>query len=119
LTDDSYGIEHTRGALQPRVGDENLLIRSAFYFEAPRTIPESGKLNEVITFAAGKRDRIAAVPVGACGTIDIAAQRCCRNLGILERLTVGAEHLAAYNIDLRVGSMRTERESGSDEDLVS
>src|SRR5204863_10207459 len=65
-----------------------------------RRVTNGGDLDEVITLPAWEGDGVAAIPVGASAAIDVAGERCRRDLGVLEGLALGTHDLAADDIDL-------------------
>ena len=72
--------------LQPRVGDEDVLVGGALHLEAPRREADRREVDEVVAVAAGEGDGEATVPVGARGAVDAAADGGGGDGGVLDRL---------------------------------
>jgi len=87
-------------ALQPGVGNENILVGGALYLESARGVTNGGDFDEIIALPTGEHDRVAAVPVRAGTAIDVARDRCRSDLRVLERLAVGSNDLPTNDIDL-------------------
>ena len=58
------GVEPLGDSLEPRVGDEDLLVARALDLEAAPGIAERGDVHEVVALVSRERDRVAAVLVG-------------------------------------------------------